>query len=179
MGKGTSSISDGLKREALRDRGTQAGAWAPGQWGRVFRFHFLSNKKKEHTGNLFLVPKLQFGNTYPQSFCFAQSDCGILTNMGKGTSSISDGLKREALRDRGTQAGAWAPGQWGRVFRFDFLSNKKKEHTGNLFLVPKLQFGNTYPQSSALLAVMMWNSYQHGKGDLINFRRSEAGSSQG
>ena len=36
-----------------------------------------------------------------------------------------------------------------------------------LFLVPKLQFGNTYPQRSALPAVMMWNSYQHGKGNFI------------
>ena len=34
-------------------------------------------------------------------------------------------------------------------------------------LVPKLQFGNTYPQSSALLAVMMWNSYQHGRRNFI------------
>ena len=44
------------------------------------------------------------------------------------------------------------------------------------FLVPKLQFGNTYRESSALLAVIIWNSYQHGRGNIINFRRSEAGS---
>ena len=47
----------------------------------------------------------------------------------------------------------------------------------SLFLVPKLQFGNTYPQSSALLRVIVeflptWSA------NFTDFRRSEAGASE-